>query len=60
MITRKVLDSMTIDHGKRSGVVYRPIRTRQGGTYWKRVSANDTYCSGCLNRHDPQDCPHKG
>ena len=17
-------------------------------------------CSGCLNRHDPQDCPHRG
>jgi hypothetical protein len=19
-----------------------------------------TYCSGCLNRHDPQYCPHRG
>lgn len=29
--------------------------------YQKAVSdAFDTYCSGCLNRHDPSDCPHKG
>lgn len=20
---------------------------------------NTTYCSGCLKRHDPIDCPHK-
>jgi len=60
MTTRKVLDSMTIDHGRKSGgLVYIPIRRRSGGTYWKRVD-NRTYCSGCLNRHDPSDCPHKG
>lgn len=61
MITRKVLDSMTIDHGRKSsGVVYRPMpRKYGGGIYWKRVESQ-TYCSGCLNRHDPSDCPHKG
>ena len=60
MITRKVLDSMTVDHGTRSGVIYRPIRTRSGGTFWKKVIVSDTHCSGCLKRHDPIDCPHKG
>jgi hypothetical protein len=59
MTTRKVLDSMTIDHGTQSGVVYLPIRRRSGGIYWKRVESQ-TYCSGCLNRHDPLDCPHRG
>ena len=29
--------------------------------YKQAVSdAFDTFCSGCLNRHDPSDCPHKG
>ena len=37
MITRKVLDSMTIDHGQKGDVKYIFIRKATGGGYWKRV-----------------------
>ena len=56
MTTRKVVDSMTRDHGTVVKVKYVLQRSARS-PYWKRV---DVHCSGCLNRHDPQDCPHKG
>jgi hypothetical protein len=51
---REMLDSLTIDHGRKTTTRFPFVDARD----WKPEEG--CYCSGCLKRHDPQDCPHKG